>query len=58
LVFGQVINGMDVLLKITGKNNTGERGCNFNSVGYKITSIQIHGDTTALLEARKEDITH
>lgn len=57
-VFGQVTNGMDVVLKITGKHNTGERGCKFNGVGDKITSIDIHDDTAALFESQKDQIEH
>jgi hypothetical protein len=56
--FGQVTNGMDVVKKFTGKNNTGERGCKFNGVGDKISSIDIHDDTAALFESRKDDIEH
>ena len=55
-VFGQVTNGMDVVLKITGKNNTREPGCKFNGVGDKITSIAILDDTTQLFDARKDDL--
>jgi peptidyl-prolyl cis-trans isomerase B (cyclophilin B) len=51
-------NGMDVVMKINGKNNTGERGCKFNGVDDKITSIDIHDDTSALFESRKDDIKH
>jgi peptidyl-prolyl cis-trans isomerase B (cyclophilin B) len=57
-VFGQVTNGLDVTAKITGKTNTGERGCKFNGVGDKITSITIHDDTTALFEAQKDHVAH
>ncbi len=57
-VFGQVTNGMDVVEKITGKNNTGERGCKHNGVGDKITSITTHDDTTALFELKKDNIEH
>ncbi|MFT4175083.1 MAG: peptidylprolyl isomerase [Luteolibacter sp.] len=57
-VFGQVTNGLDVLGKITGKNNTGERGCKYNGVGDKITSITIHDDPTALFESQKDHVEH
>jgi peptidyl-prolyl cis-trans isomerase B (cyclophilin B) len=57
-VFGQVTNGLDVVEKITGKNNTGERGCKFNGVGDKITAIQILDDTTSLFESQKDHIEH
>jgi peptidyl-prolyl cis-trans isomerase B (cyclophilin B) len=57
-VFGQVTNGLDIVEKVTGKNNTGERGCKFNGVGDKITSITIHDDTTALFESQKDNIEH
>jgi peptidyl-prolyl cis-trans isomerase B (cyclophilin B) len=57
-VFGQVTNGMDVVMKITGKNNTGERGCKFNGTGDKITSVTIHDDTTALFESQKDHVEH
>ena len=57
-VFGQVTNGMDVVEKITGKNNTGERGCKFNGVGDKIISVTIHDDTTELFSAQKDNIKH
>jgi peptidyl-prolyl cis-trans isomerase B (cyclophilin B) len=57
-VFGQVTDGLDVVAKVTGKNNTGEPGCKFNGVGDKITSITIHDDTTSLFEARKDDLEH
>ena len=57
-VFGQVTNGMDVVEKITGKNNTGERGCKFNGVGDKIISVTIHDDTTELFSAQKDNIEH
>ena len=57
-VFGQVTDGLDVTAKITGKNNTGERGCKFNGVGDKITSITIHGDTTALFDSQKDHVEH
>lgn len=55
-VFGQVTNGLDVTAKITGKNNTGERGCKSNGVGDKITSITIHDDTTDLFESQKDNL--
>ena len=55
-VFGQVTNGLDVVGKITGKNNTGERGCKFNGVGDKITSITILDDLTDLLASQQEQI--
>lgn len=57
-VFGMVTNGMDVVLKITGKLNTGEAGCKFNGTGDKITSITIHDDTTELFESQKDNIEH
>jgi len=57
-VFGQVTKGMDVVGKITGKNNTGERGCKYNGVGDKITSITIHDDATALFESQKDYVQH
>jgi peptidyl-prolyl cis-trans isomerase B (cyclophilin B) len=57
-VFGQVTKGLDVVEKITGKNNTGERGCKFNGVGDKITSITIHDDTTDLFESKKSEVEH
>jgi hypothetical protein len=57
-VFGQVTNVMDVVMKITGTNNTGERGFKFNGVGDKITSIEIHDDISALFASRKDDIKH
>ena len=57
-VFGQVTNGMDVVMKITGKNNTGERGCKFNGTGDKITSIDIHDDTSPLFESQKDHVEH
>ena len=57
-VFGQVTNGLDVVEKITGKTNTGERGCKFNGVGDKITTITIHDDTTELFAARNNDLQH
>jgi peptidyl-prolyl cis-trans isomerase B (cyclophilin B) len=44
--------------KITGKNNTGERGCKFNGVGDKITSITTHDDTSALFELKKDNLEH
>jgi hypothetical protein len=47
-----------VVEKITGKNNTGERGCKFNGVGDKITSITIHDDTASLFESQKEHVEH
>lgn len=57
-VFGQVTNGMDVVLKVTGKNNTGEPGCKFNGTGDKITSITIHDDTTPLFDSMKDHVEH
>jgi len=57
-VFGQVTKGMEVVGKITGKNNTGERGCKYNGVGDKITSITIHDDPTALFESKKDHVDH
>ncbi len=57
-VFGQVTNGLDVVEKITGKTNTGERGCKFNGVGDKITSVTIHDDTTDLFADQKDNIEH
>jgi len=57
-VFGQVTNGMDVVMKITGKNNTGEQGCKHNGTGDKITSITIHDGTTALFESQKDQLEH
>ncbi len=57
-VFGQVTNGLDVLGCIYGKTNTGERGCKFDGVGDKITSITLHDDTTALFESQKDNIEH
>jgi len=57
-VFGQVTKGMDVVGKITGKNNTGERGCKYNGVGDKISSITIHDDATALFESQKDYVQH
>ncbi len=57
-VFGQVTDGLDVVGKITGKNNTGERGCKFDGTGDKIKSITIHDNTNDLFEAEKENIEH
>jgi peptidyl-prolyl cis-trans isomerase B (cyclophilin B) len=57
-VFGEVTNGMDVVMKITGKNNTGERGCKFNGTGDKITSITLHDDPSALFESQKDQVEH
>jgi len=57
-VFGEVTKGMDIVLKITGKNNTGERGCKFNGVGDKITSITIHDDTADLFASQSDNIEH
>lgn len=57
-VFGQVTNGLDVVEKITGKNNTGEPGCKHNGVGDKITSITIHDDITPLLDSQKDHVEH
>jgi peptidyl-prolyl cis-trans isomerase B (cyclophilin B) len=57
-VFGQITNGLEVTGKVTGKLNTGERGCKHNGVGDKITSITIHDNATELFEARKDDVEH
>ena len=57
-VFGQVTDGLHVVDKVTGKNNTGERGCKFNGVGDKITSITIHDDLTDLLADQKDHVEH
>lgn len=57
-VFGQVTNGLDVVDKVTGKNNTGERGCKFDGTGDKITSITIHDDTADLFKAQKDNLEH
>jgi peptidyl-prolyl cis-trans isomerase B (cyclophilin B) len=57
-VFGQVTDGLDVALKITGKNNTGERGCKFDGKGDQIVSITVHDDVTALFESQKDHIEH
>lgn len=57
-VFGEVTNGMDVVMKITGKNNTGERGCKFNGTGDKITSITLHDDPSVLFDSQKEQVEH
>ena len=57
-MFGQVTNGLEVVEKVTGKNNTGERGCKHNGVGDKITSITIHDDLTLLMDAQKDHVEH
>jgi len=57
-VFGQVTDGLDVVEKVTGKNNTGEPGCKFDGTGDKINSITIHDDATDLFEDQKEHIEH
>jgi len=57
-VFGQVTDGLDVLTKITGKNNTGERGCKFDGKGDKIVSITIHDDVQPLFESQKDHVEH
>jgi peptidyl-prolyl cis-trans isomerase B (cyclophilin B) len=57
-VFGQVTDGLDVVGKITGKNNTGERGCKSNGVGDKITSITIHTDPAELFASQQDHIEH
>jgi peptidyl-prolyl cis-trans isomerase B (cyclophilin B) len=57
-VFGKVTKGLDIVKSLTGKTNTGERGCKFNGVGDKIISITIHDDTTALFESMKDNIEH
>lgn len=57
-VFGQVTDGLDILEKITGKNNTGERGCKHNGVGDKITSITIIDDATELFTSQKDHVEH
>jgi cyclophilin family peptidyl-prolyl cis-trans isomerase len=51
-VFDQIANGMDIVMKITTKNNTCERGRIFNCVGDKINAFEIHNDTSALFEFR------
>ena len=57
-VFGQVTDGMDVVEKITGKNNTGERGCKFDGTGDKITSITIHDETDRPLQDQQDNVEH
>lgn len=57
-VFGEVTNGMEVVKAITGKTNTGERGCKYNGVGDKITSITLHDDATALFESQEDNVEH
>lgn len=57
-VFGEVTKGMEVVKAITGKSNTGERGCKFNGVGDKITSITLHDDASALFEEQKDNVEH
>lgn len=57
-VFGQVTDGLDVVMNITGKLNTGEQGCKFDGTGDKITSITIHDDATELFESQKDNIEH
>jgi peptidyl-prolyl cis-trans isomerase B (cyclophilin B) len=57
-VFGQVTDGLDVLTKITGKNNTGERGCKFDGKGDQIVSITIHDDVQPLFESQKDHVEH
>jgi peptidyl-prolyl cis-trans isomerase B (cyclophilin B) len=57
-VFGQVTDGLDVVLSITGKHNTGEPGCRFNGVGDKITSITLHDDIEPLMESQKDHVEH
>ncbi|BCU78509.1 peptidylprolyl isomerase [Luteolibacter sp. LG18] len=57
-VFGEVTKGLDIVKAITGKNNTGERGCKYNGTGDKITSITIHDDASALFESKKDHVEH
>ncbi|MBM3862534.1 MAG: peptidylprolyl isomerase [Verrucomicrobia bacterium] len=57
-VFGQVTDGLDVAMKITGKNNTGERGCKSDGKGDKIVSITIHDDVTELFDSQKDHLEH
>jgi peptidyl-prolyl cis-trans isomerase B (cyclophilin B) len=55
-VFGEVTKGQDVVNKIIGKNNTGERGCKHDGKGDKITKIEILDSTDALFAAQKENL--
>ena len=57
-VFGKVTKGLDIVNSITGKTNTGERGCKSNGVGDKIISVTIHDDTTSLFESMKDHVEH
>jgi peptidyl-prolyl cis-trans isomerase B (cyclophilin B) len=57
-VFGEVTKGLEIVKAITGKTNTGERGCKFNGVGDKITSIEIHDDASTLFEEQKDNVEH
>jgi len=55
-VFGVVTEGLDIVLNIVGKVNTGEPGCQHDGTGDKIESIQIISDTAALFEAKADRI--
>jgi len=56
-VFGTVTKGQDVVNKIVGKLNTGERGVKFDGKGDKIVGIKILDSTDALFVAQKENLT-
>lgn len=55
-VFGEVTKGTDVVNKIIGKLNTGERGCKHDGKGDKIKKIEILDSADALFKAQKENL--
>ena len=55
-VFGEVTKGQDVVNKIIGKVDTGERGVKADGKGDKIEKIEILDSTDALFAAQKENI--
>lgn len=55
-VFGVVTKGQDIINKIMGKLNTGERGCKSDGKGDTIKSIKVLGSTDALFAAQKANI--